>query len=414
MRSKILMGAVVTTMLLVLAGPAFAGAGVDDAVSHLRNTHVYVASDANPTISGDDAKALEDQINKTGKPIYITVLPDRVAGEVDNNYDNLPGALGKALGGNAVIGVVAGTHFRAGSSAGVGFGKGQAGEIATRAFNENNPGQNGGNITPMLRSFVDKTAQAFQKPASGSSSTSSSNGGSSTPVDRSWIWKVILGVVLLLIVVVSAVLFFEARAARKEEEERAARKRERDREERIVRRARSGSAKATVHNDDDGVEWDAPEAAVARRSFNTSYPAPQRTVVINQGYPGYNYGYHPGYGWGYYGYDGGFVNGMLMAEAMHDHHDHYDHDRHEESHSDSAPAESHDNGGDWGSSSGSSSSDNGGDWTSSAPSPSFSPPTPSYDPPSYSSPSYDPPSSGGDWGGGGGDVGGGGGGGGDW
>jgi uncharacterized membrane protein YgcG len=415
---------IVAAIVMLMAVPALAGDRVNEAATRLKSTHVFVAGDAQPSLTQAEVQGLEDQIGKTGKPIYVAVLNDAAGAEAGNNYDNLPGEIGKAKGGDAVIGVVAGTHFRAGANSGVGLQKGQAGTLATSALNENNP-KDKGSIAPMLSSWVDKVSKAFPGAAKTGTPTVAAAGSPAAASGgiSGWFWFFIITMIVMM--AVGAVVFFAVRRVREDqrraEEEQADydRQRKRSREEDEV----AGGARKIYNPEPDQI-----------RNYSSDYPVPSQTQVVNINYPGYNYGYHSGSGWGYYDHHGGFVEGMLYGQAMSNHrHDHHDHDHHRDDQP-NVPSGIVSNGGDWeptpvtngGDWNGDGEpSSNGGDWDPSPPASAPEPepyraPEPSHyeapayhaPEPSYSAPSY---SGGSDWGSSSSsDSGGGGGGGGDW
>lgn len=518
-KSRFAVVMVVTALLSLVCGSAYAaGSQVEDAVNAFKSgKHVYVASNTESQVSAADAQALEDQINRSGAPVYIAVLPNSAKSEVNNNADNLPPEIGKKLGKPAVVGVVAGTSFRAGSGGNVtNFSSGEAGKLANDALNENNPGKNNGNVVPMLKSFADKSAREYSSRPSNSGGQSSGAGSTSAATTSSsqgsgFPWGTVLLVLLIIFILVVLITVFAVIAHKKNQKEDEAELSEirlrsisndlvdledqatlnpsissivdngwssyrlaeeahkgghygmasskMAEAEQYVRKARAilapapaeeptprtqtvrGGKPNVVQDDDNLVDYhDSEVDEEVRQSYSRAPQQPTKIVnVVNtyqqgqsygngyryhQGfYPGYGYGYYPNMGYGYYGYNGDFVSGMLMADAMNDRHDHYrdrevdrlqdrvddlerGHNRGEPSYAD-AP-----NGGDWsvGSSSEPDYSDapNGGDWDSPAET-SYSAPEPSYSAPEPS-PVYDSPVSdnGSGWdAGGGGDSGGG-------
>jgi uncharacterized membrane protein YgcG len=191
--------------LMMLGGfgaPALAGAAAltDQAASRLRDDPVFVHPDANPTISVGAADQLRAMIRDGNSAIFIAVLPEAARQEVDN-FDNLPRAIGMAMGRDGTIGVIAGKGFRGGSSV---LPTGKGGELATLAFQANRT-SDGVNLEGMLTDFVGRvqqyeggssgpTATPFDRPAG--SQPSGSSEGTSIPV------LPVLGIVLAVIVVV--------------------------------------------------------------------------------------------------------------------------------------------------------------------------------------------------------------------
>lgn len=160
---RVLSSLAVLLVVLGIAAPAGADGYVDTAVAALRGTRpVFVSAGADPSLTEAEANTIRDRITAGSVPIYVAVLPDAAGGEV-GGWDNLPQAIGQRMGGNGVWAVVAGKHFRAGSS-NAGLGKGQAGQLATLALQSHQPTET---IAPMLLDFIGRVQAAVRSKSSG-------------------------------------------------------------------------------------------------------------------------------------------------------------------------------------------------------------------------------------------------------
>lgn len=198
--------------LLVLAPTAALAADpISEAVAGLRTSPVFTSD---PSLSAKDADALRAHIAETGDQIYVAVIP-QVA-----DYDNAPRNIGRALAKPGTFAVVSGKHFRAGSSAG-GLNSGQAGQLATEAFNAHNPGVEK-SITPMLQDFVSRVHSAIvanrSRPnGAGSGTASSAPQPSKSRVGEVLAW--VFGGLAALVALIFAGLGLKKRSERKRQEE---------------------------------------------------------------------------------------------------------------------------------------------------------------------------------------------------
>jgi hypothetical protein len=137
---------------LLLAGGAVATAAdpVDDAISALRTTHLYVASGVDTKI---DQAAVSRAIGDA--PTYVAVLPKSVG---DPGPVSL--RIGKALG-SGTVGVVAGTEFEASSNV---LCTGQVQDIVGRVKTDNREALTDGDVTKLLSGFA---ADAITAPRVG-------------------------------------------------------------------------------------------------------------------------------------------------------------------------------------------------------------------------------------------------------
>jgi hypothetical protein len=138
--------AVLLLPLLVLVDrPAGAASYVDTAVAQLRSDPVYVDPTAE-LASQVDANAVRAKIRSSSSPVVVAVLPAAAAQEV-GGIDQLPARIGSQLGGSVTVAVVAGTLFRAASSA---LASGVASRTATEVFNRSESK----GVTAVLTDFV--------------------------------------------------------------------------------------------------------------------------------------------------------------------------------------------------------------------------------------------------------------------
>jgi len=195
-----------------IATPALADNSVfDRAADGLKQSPVYVDPSMTKVITSSDVQQIVRNIEDGNDPIFIAIIPDS-AGAAAGGYDNTPKAVGITLDRPGVYGVVVGQHFRAGSS-GV-LAKGQAGALATLAFQSNNPGKfDPPNITPMLMNFVDRVQDSLHPGPT--TQTTSKPGKSHVGL----VLGIIGGIILLILLIVGAALLVRRRAEEAAERE---------------------------------------------------------------------------------------------------------------------------------------------------------------------------------------------------
>ncbi len=149
--------------VLALAAPSLARAqdagvaevadrSVVEAAEALRRTPVFVAEDASPTISEEEAEQLREQILRGGGgPLYIAILPEAALAEAGGDPSGVLAELRRRIGRPGTYAVVAGGRFRAGSDV---LPRGRAGELATEAFQARQ--QDG--VAATLSDFVNRVA----------------------------------------------------------------------------------------------------------------------------------------------------------------------------------------------------------------------------------------------------------------
>lgn len=161
--------------LTFFAGLFSAGPVIDDAAVGLRQDPVYVHPDASDLVDEDEIDDLRSAIREGNRPIYVAVLPLEAQNEV-GSLDELPAALGQAVGLQGTYAVVTSQGFRAGSND---LAAGVAGRLATDAFND----ARDGGAAAVLAAFVDRVNSADAEGSSGaqggSGSSSDSSGGGS-------------------------------------------------------------------------------------------------------------------------------------------------------------------------------------------------------------------------------------------
>ena len=139
---------------LVLAPAAAGGVILDRAAAALRQSPVYVDPAAEKTITPAEAARVRAEIESKGHgPIYVAVLPAAAVDEAGGDAAGVVSELHRQLGADGVYAVVAGGHFRAGSTD---LASGTAAKLATRAFNA----KHAAGIGPTLVDFVDRVGDA--------------------------------------------------------------------------------------------------------------------------------------------------------------------------------------------------------------------------------------------------------------
>jgi hypothetical protein len=138
---------------LVLAPAATAGTIVDRAAAALRQSPVYVDPSAEKTISAAEAARVREEIETKGHgPIYVAVLPEAAVDEAGGSATGVVGELHRKVGADGVYAVVAGGHFRAGSTD---LKSGRASKLAAEAFDAHRAD----GIGATLVDFVDRVGK---------------------------------------------------------------------------------------------------------------------------------------------------------------------------------------------------------------------------------------------------------------
>ena len=153
--------------LALLGSTSTAGPVLDEAVPELKQDRVYVAPDAELSISDAEERRIEEAIQEGDAPIFIAVLP--LAAETEaGGRDQLPQALRAAVGFDGTYATVTKGGVRAGSDLV------QAGRIMTNAFDDHRSEGAAG----VLLAFVDDVQEASGGSGSGSGGSSGSGSGS--------------------------------------------------------------------------------------------------------------------------------------------------------------------------------------------------------------------------------------------
>jgi len=157
------LGSVVAALFLAVlfAAPASAATAVEVAAA-LRDSPVYVASDAPYQVDRD---ALLQKVEAAGTPIYIAVLPDAARDETNGDADALGSKIAGELNQPGSYLVTAGTKYTAASSK---LGRGEAKQLANQAF-----GEHGKDLDASIGQWVDQVAAA----AKGEPAAQSGGGG---------------------------------------------------------------------------------------------------------------------------------------------------------------------------------------------------------------------------------------------
>jgi hypothetical protein len=176
----------VVLLLLALAAPAAAQSpavgspAVDEAVASLAADPVYVAADAEPSLSEAEQGSVRSAIRQSGAgPVYVAVVaPDAV-----NQAGGDPGALLREIAttvrrpGTYVL--AAGTELRAASTL---LRRGRAGELATAAASE----RRGDGLAAVLRDLIARVGEERRAARDG--------GGDSGGGVPGWLLLVLIGV----------------------------------------------------------------------------------------------------------------------------------------------------------------------------------------------------------------------------
>ncbi|MDP8976070.1 MAG: hypothetical protein M3N28_06875, partial [Actinomycetota bacterium] len=167
--------AAIVVLLVLVAGPASAGALVDRAAEALRRDPVFV-DDAAQSRTSVDAEQIRERIRKGGQPVFVAVLPEAAADEEGGDPTKVAAALGQATGLQGTYAVLVGTRFRAASNS---LPRGTVGTLATAAFQRSRAK----GTTAVLLDFVDRVNESAGGASPGSGQDrldgSEGSGGSS-------------------------------------------------------------------------------------------------------------------------------------------------------------------------------------------------------------------------------------------
>jgi hypothetical protein len=186
-------------LVLLLAAPAASAAQLDETARALGTTPVYVAPGAKPTLTSGEQRPVRDAIAQADAgPVYVAVLPASALNETGGDPDEFVRRLGTTLNEPGTIAVVAGGHFRVGSTR---LPSGRAAGLATEAFDAHHSQ----GLAATLVDFIDRVGKAERNGGGAGGGRSSGSSG--------------LG--LLAILVVGGGLFAFRRSRRRRREERA-------------------------------------------------------------------------------------------------------------------------------------------------------------------------------------------------
>jgi hypothetical protein len=181
---------------LALVPAAHAGPRIDEAVTALAATPVYVDPTAELAIGTDDQQRLREKIDAAGAgPVYIAILPRAAEDETGGDPDGVLEEIHAGVGRPGTYAVVVGRHFRAGSE-GL-LDPGVAGRLATEAL----AAHRADGVTATLLDFVDRVAAAQREGGGGGDEDGSDPSGG--------------GAVLIGVLVAGAVGFLAFRAYRR-------------------------------------------------------------------------------------------------------------------------------------------------------------------------------------------------------
>lgn len=174
--------------LLVGLGPAQARTSIDSVASALRSNPVYNDPAAENALTSGQAADLRMQIQQTGLPIYIAVLPASAATET-GGPDALLRDLRNAVGRSGVYAIIAGNAFRAGATEGSVTG------IADAAF----ASQSSNGPYAVLEAFVAGVDEQYNSTGSSGTSGSGSGSGGSPFIPLVVIGVIVAGIVALVV-----------------------------------------------------------------------------------------------------------------------------------------------------------------------------------------------------------------------
>ena len=143
----------------LLAAPAAAqqapsGPLIDEAVTALRSSPVYVDPDAEEAISSSEERELERAIVDEGAgPMYVAIVPEAITDEAGGSAEQALRGIRAGVGQPGTYAIVAGSRFRAGSDV---LERGVAGRLATDAFEIR--GDEG--VLPTLKEFASLVGEA--------------------------------------------------------------------------------------------------------------------------------------------------------------------------------------------------------------------------------------------------------------
>jgi hypothetical protein len=142
-------------VLVLLAGPAAAGAWVDRMAGNLRNDPVYVDPAARPTLSPAEAEQVRARVAIAGTPVFVAVVPTRALTEAGGDANRLAALVAASVGRPGTFLVVAGGEEGAGSNT---LARGQAAGRARAAFRRHP------DMATATLDFITRVEQAAGRP----------------------------------------------------------------------------------------------------------------------------------------------------------------------------------------------------------------------------------------------------------
>ena len=184
---------VIAGLVMAVVAPAQARTSIDSVASALRSNPVYNDPAAENALTPGQATDLRAQIEATGIPVYIAVLPASAATET-GGPDALLRDLRNAVGRSGVYAIIAGNAFRAAAT------EGSVTAIADSAFQS----ESANGPYAVLEAFV--TGVGEQYGGSSSSGSSSATGSSGS------MWPVLILLALIGAVIVAVTLWARRRS----------------------------------------------------------------------------------------------------------------------------------------------------------------------------------------------------------
>lgn len=193
--------AVLTILLAPTVASAQSGDPIADAAAGLKGHTVYLAPNSGQNMSDADVQRLEGEIAKSRAAIFIAVLPESAASAA-GGVDGLPHTLAIAMGDpTAVVGVVSGRSFRAGSKAGAGLDSGEAGNFAKAAVTAHSPAKE-----PLVAALSDWVSRVNSRVSARPTSTGGGSTSSAATKGSSTDWGKVILIILAVGLVVPAII----------------------------------------------------------------------------------------------------------------------------------------------------------------------------------------------------------------
>lgn len=192
-RLRVVIALALAGLAVLVPSAALARTSIDAVASALRSDPVYNDPTAENALTPGQADDLRTQIEGTGLPIFVAVLPASAATDA-GSPEALLTDLRNAVGRSGVYAVIAGNSFRAGSTSG------SVTAIADDAFQS----QKANGPFAVLEAFVTGVDAQY-------------NGGGTTPDSGGSSGFPFFGLIILVVIVggIGALIFFGVRSSRK-------------------------------------------------------------------------------------------------------------------------------------------------------------------------------------------------------